>query len=300
MMQFYLTVLCVLLLFASGGAGETKDLQSLLPPPQDSWQPYDELMRYGVDDLYDFINGGAEVYLEYGFVRVISQEVTKGDDSIIFTIYEMRNPQAAFGIFSYNRTPQKQPVAIGDGGFKGGFQLAFWQDRYYVILESYTEGEEMEQAVSGFANRISENIGAHAEEPEVVRRLPSENLTDGSAKLLGGHLALGSLLFLGTPDLFALDNDDVVLYGEYGGSEEKTKLFLVIYSQREKAGRASARVGEIFASDEDYQSLSQPDLWTRQDRYIALGHRGNTVALVTEASSLETAQNILEQCLATK
>ena len=80
----------------------------------DSWEPYDELMRYGADNLYDFINGGAEVYVEYGFAQVITQEYVKGDDSIIFTIYEMGSPEAAFGIFSYNRTPQKKaPTTVG-------------------------------------------------------------------------------------------------------------------------------------------------------------------------------------------
>jgi hypothetical protein len=257
-------------------------------------------MRYEADDLYDFINGGAEVYLEYGFVQVISQEYAQAEDSIICTIYEMKAPMAAFGVFSYNRTPQKQPIAIGDGGFKGGFQLAFWQERYYVIVESYTPGEEMEQADSSFARQISDRIGVHAEEPDVVRSLPRENLIDGSAKLLGGRLSLGSLLFLGKRGLFELDNDDVVLYGEYGSSEDKSKLFLVIYNHPDKASRASARVGEVFASDEDYQSLSQPQFWTRQDRYTALGHRGKVLALVTDAASMEKAQDILSRCLTTK
>jgi hypothetical protein len=156
----------------------------------DSWEPFDELLRYEPDNLYDFINGGAEVYVEYGFVQVITQEYVKGDDSVIFTIYEMEDPAAAFGIFSYNRTPQKQAVDIGDGGFKGGFQLVFWQDRFYVILESYTQTEEMAETVSNLARQISKHIGTRAEEPDAVRRLPSESLLDGSAKLLGGELAL--------------------------------------------------------------------------------------------------------------
>jgi hypothetical protein len=262
----------------------------------DSWEPFDELLRYEPENLYDFINGGAEVYVEYGFVQVITREYVKGNDSVIFTIYEMEDPEAAFGIFSYNRTPQKQSVDVGDGGFQGGFQLVFWQDRYYVILESYTQTEEMADTVSNLARRISNNIGARAAEPDAIRRLPAASLIGGSAKLLGGHLALGSLLFLGTPDLFAPDKDDVILYGEYGSLEEKAKLFLIVYAREEKAGDVSTRVAETLASDTSYQSHSQPGVWTRQDRYAALDHQGNVLALVTEAPSVESAQKLLNSC----
>ncbi len=54
--------------------------------------------------LAGHINGGAELYKEYGFVSLTAQEVrlSSGEDLIVES-YRMRSPDAAYGMFSISR-----------------------------------------------------------------------------------------------------------------------------------------------------------------------------------------------------
>ncbi len=288
----------VLLSSALSPAAEQKELKSLLPPEEEvsPWAYAGEPLTYDAETLFNFIDGGAEVYLEYGFVEVISQEYARGEDSVITTVYEMKEPVGAFGVFSYNRSPRKSPLSLGDGGFKGGFQAAFWQERYYVVVESFSSSEQMEQALLSFGSKISDRIGKHASQPAALRRLPGNRLVPGSEKLLKGRLAVRSLFFLTEADVFQLGEEDLVLYGEYEGAGGKAKLFLVIYEKAEKTSQVASRLEKAFSSAKGYRSLSQDgpqSLCRKEDRYLGLLEGPNTLALVAEAHSLEEAREIL-------
>ena len=53
--------------------------------------------------LYGYINGGAELYLEYGFDTLIVTEMTVEGNDLKLEVYRMKDPEAAFGIFSVSR-----------------------------------------------------------------------------------------------------------------------------------------------------------------------------------------------------
>lgn len=55
------------------------------------------------EELYGYINGGAEVYLEYGFEALSLQEFLYQGFIYKVQIYKMRSPEDAFGIFSLFR-----------------------------------------------------------------------------------------------------------------------------------------------------------------------------------------------------
>lgn len=290
----------VFLGFALSLGAEQKDIRDLLPPQEvvNPWTAADKPLSYRADNLYNLINGGAEVYLEYGFVQVISQEYVQGEDSLILTIYEMKDPQAAFGVFSYSRSPKKSPLSLGDGSYKGGFQIAFWQDRYFVLVESFSLSDKTEHALLSFGRSVSHSIGDHADEPAILRRFPRQRLVQGSEKLLKGRLAVASLFFLEEADPFQLDKDDLVLYGEYDGPPGRAKLFLVIYGQPEKASRVHPLLQEAFSPEKGYRSLGRQGAlssWVKEDRYFVLRREADSLALITEAASLKEAQEIIRQ-----
>jgi hypothetical protein len=64
---------------------------------------------YPGDFLFDYINGGAPQYIEYGFIEVASQELVYREHTYIFDVYRMATPLAAFGIFS-GRRPAVAPL----------------------------------------------------------------------------------------------------------------------------------------------------------------------------------------------
>jgi hypothetical protein len=62
-----------------------------------------ETQTYDGGSLWGYMDGGADLYLEYGFQKLISQTVTYNDVSFQVDIFEMNSPLSAFGIYSVNR-----------------------------------------------------------------------------------------------------------------------------------------------------------------------------------------------------
>jgi hypothetical protein len=58
---------------------------------------------YNGKALYGYIDGGAELYYEYGFRRVVVQEIARDSLRIHLEVFEMDSPAGASGIFSVTR-----------------------------------------------------------------------------------------------------------------------------------------------------------------------------------------------------
>jgi hypothetical protein len=59
---------------------------------------------YAGEALYGYIDGGAELYLEYGFKRLGRQEITLSHEKFILEIYQMQGLNQAYGLFSIHRS----------------------------------------------------------------------------------------------------------------------------------------------------------------------------------------------------
>jgi len=56
--------------------------------------------KFTGEGLYGFMNGGADLYLEYGFSELIYRELTYRGEDFSVELYKMRSPEDAFGIHS--------------------------------------------------------------------------------------------------------------------------------------------------------------------------------------------------------
>ena len=54
-------------------------LISMLPDAPEGWKIAGEDQSYQRDNLYDYIDGGAELYLSYGFRKVCTRTYSKSD-----------------------------------------------------------------------------------------------------------------------------------------------------------------------------------------------------------------------------
>lgn len=51
-------------------------------------------------NLFGYINGGADLYLEYGFQKVVVSEYTSGEENLKLEVWVMDDDAAAFGIYA--------------------------------------------------------------------------------------------------------------------------------------------------------------------------------------------------------
>jgi len=145
-------------------ADDGRALLALLPDSAAApgWTRKEEDIRsYGADNLWDFINGGAEAYLACGFEEVVTSEyVTPAQpNGILMDIYRMKDAAGAFGIYSRERHPDYDFRPIGAEGYLAGTAFNFWANAYYVKLTAFEESDGTKAAMVQLAEAVSRQLG---------------------------------------------------------------------------------------------------------------------------------------------
>ena len=173
------------------------------------WSLVTEPEHYEADNLWEYINGQADFFIDYGFVRVDTAEYRNDQESssVVLEVYRMGRPQEAFGIFAAERTPDDRPLEIGAGAYLGANVLGFWQAERYVKLTSFDEGPAVEQLLIGLAEEISSRIPSQGHELETLLLFPEEGRLEASERFIPKN-------FLGQPYLTDAYRVDYTLDGQ--------------------------------------------------------------------------------------
>ena len=182
----------VILLLGCGKGGT-----GLLPEELDGFQAVGSARHFVGEKLFDYMDGGAELFLEYGFVQLWVREYRGGKGAISVEVYEMKDPPAAFGIWTAEGKGKRVPV--GQGGRWGGGLLSFWKGKHYVRLLS--EGER-EEGLLPLGEAIAERISEEGELPHILTggELPQALIEGGDYLFFRGPIALNNFVFISHRD----------------------------------------------------------------------------------------------------
>jgi hypothetical protein len=133
---------------------------------------------YGPDSLYQYIDGGADMYLLYDFRDLLHQDFKSGAAELTVDIYEMGKTEDAFGIYAAERSPGYKFISIGAEGYRDKGILNFLQDHYYVKLSA--SGANVDGLLDQFARLLSARIGGTRTLPALLGKLPREHLVPHS------------------------------------------------------------------------------------------------------------------------
>jgi len=224
------------------------DLRALLPAGGDAWGwvKDGDPQEFAGEDLYTYINGGAEIYQEYGFRRVVVQDYENAaGKSVSLEIFEMETPAAAFGIFTFKRSGQGKSIAVGAGAELEDYYLNFWKGRFLVTLTGFDETPATVEGILAMAGAVDGKIGEKAGKPDLVAALPAEGLRPQSVKYFKGLLGLNNIYPLYTArgltfkeaarGLYA-DGETLILL-DYGSAEARHDAWLELRTGLEGSGR---------------------------------------------------------------
>jgi hypothetical protein len=118
--------------------------------------------RFTPESLWEKINGEAELFRRFGLDEAVSIRFEDPADPafhrVEVTIFAMKNPLGAFGIFASFRSPGVVAEEIGNGGFIQDHQAFFWSGRYFVLVDAQGPVDrrplEIEAAVKGVTRRM--------------------------------------------------------------------------------------------------------------------------------------------------
>ena len=120
------------------------------------WKIYDRIRRFTPENLYNLIDGGAELYLAYDMVKMTFAIFEKNADTgtyIELSIYDMGTPTNAFGVFSAERSESLPSLSLGRAGYRSGASYYIWQGQHYVTIMASDSTEELERIGLGLARK---------------------------------------------------------------------------------------------------------------------------------------------------
>jgi len=164
--------------------GTTFEETSLFP--EMSGFSFDGKMEtYAPDTLFEYINGGADLFLNFEFVRLHSLRYKNKDGGeITADIYIHSDLPNGFGIYTQERPTDGVFLEIGTKGYYEEGILNFFKGPAYVKISSFDLGENEESILKELAEGISERITQPKGYPEIFSRFPSENKVFGSEKFI--------------------------------------------------------------------------------------------------------------------
>ena len=165
-----------------------KGLMALLPKADfaPGWIMDLEPALYTSDNLFEYIDGEAELYNDYRFVEMATGSyVLQANASETFSVdvYDMGTPLNAFGIYSSYRRPELQFEAIGEEAIVSDLNIRFYQGRHYVQINGGALTPVVKAAMRMVAVQIASAIPA-AEQPAELRLLPAEGQVPHSLKYM--------------------------------------------------------------------------------------------------------------------
>lgn len=229
-----------------------QELDRLVPSGSlEGWRLKGPCARYDASNLYLYIDGQAEFYIDYGFRSLLSGEFVSGKErgaAVVVDIYDMGDKDRAFGIYSAEKDESAKRVDAGAEGYQSGQVLNFWKGPFYVKISALGQIAGAERIMPLLARSTAGKIAADNSFPERALRLR-----------IGGYIP-GSIKY--TPKSFLghsfITNTYSAEYIVYGGAP----LRLFISEYRDPAAAVAA-----FRKYRDFVSKAKPKLYGELDGF---------------------------------
>lgn len=179
--------------------------------------------------LFGYINGGAELFREYGFSDAWITELHYMGGKYITEIYRMTGPEEAFGIYSVSRYRCRNTPSLSPFACQTPYQLQICKGPYYISIINST----------GSSN---DSIASLRIGQAIVRKIPERTadiryyLPDVSTEVINRDalLVMGELGFMnGAPDLGAYLGETTGYYAVILRQENQTMVSVRFLSREE-------------------------------------------------------------------
>jgi hypothetical protein len=180
-----------LAVYLVGSSGETRSLSAV----ESAWRGGMDILpaaveplvlagtrTYGPDNLYEYIDGQAPFYLQYGFRAVLAGDYGEGAGAmpvLTVDVYDLGERSNAYGLFMETRPPEEVPASVGNDGYLGRNVAAFWKGPYYVRVAALVD-EDLSPTVQAVAESVAERIQDDEGGLKEFAAFPTDGLVPGT------------------------------------------------------------------------------------------------------------------------
>lgn len=236
-------------------------------PSVEGWSQVGEVLTYDADNLWEYINGAAELFVEFDVQTCRTTDLSSGEVTVTVDLYDMGAPLNAYGVYEREKPGEDTPIPEATAGIVSvPYQALLLKGSTYVKVNTF-EGELTEETGRRLLEALAAALPGETELPPELDLLPSEGR-------LAGTEGYKPLAFLGRAELTDCIHADY----SYGG-EASWQGFVVLPS-------AASGVWEDLSSTwESVEHQGTQVLVTEvpYSGFVGVTRRGDEVLGVAEA-----------------
>mgnify|MGYP006288713103 CR=1 FL=1 len=213
------------------------------------WERTGKPENYQGDELYDLINGGADLFLEYGFENVsLVNYKNKDKAGVRMELYKMEDNDAAFGIFSSQVPGNARDTNIGHNAVYNDRYILFWKDDYYCSIASNDTGEAVIRGMFAIAGAIDKKIKNKGQKPDILNLIPFNTSKNKETAYLEGGISLYNSKFFTPKNIFKIQEAVVLKAADF-------KFCIFRYDDAATAKTRYTEAIEAFQKDEKFHDI---------------------------------------------
>ncbi len=245
------------------------NLESILeniPREYGKWHSNSPDEKYNRETLFKYINGGAELYLTYGFLDVEVRRFNLKDNTdleIVMDIYNMGNSEEAYGIFSNER--EDDDIGIGQDSEYGGGLLRLWKGKYFISMVVLGDESEAKGVMFEIARDAASAISEEGEKPSLIKMLPEKNKLNNEVRYFHSINSMNNHYYISDDNILNLDNETDCVFAPYISGDDVCYLLIVSYKDKSAASSAfdSFKQHYIPDADDSGSAMLENNKWTK-------------------------------------
>jgi hypothetical protein len=249
----------------------------LLPDPGefDPWTYSEKPVTYDSASLYSYIDGAADIFIEYGFKLVTTCELVFNDKYIVIEIYEMKDSLAAWGIYSAHKPVSTTPVSSIQFSYDTPFSVVFAKHKYYVLLKADEADKLLQTKCKQWAEIIAAKIPDNPPDlGRLFRCFPKPDLIEGSYQIAFGPLAVNRIHFFDDSNILNVKRNDPAVVARYKWNGRAYPVFFMEYT------RDSQLSSVINALKKKAKDVSSVEVTAKSSNIIKLKQNDSIIYLV--------------------
>lgn len=240
--------------------------------------------------LFDYMDGGAELYLAYGFEDLGVCEYSAGKNTLRAALYKMGSPREAYGI--YSQSARGKSAGLPGPSSKSAKMISFFRDRFYVRVLVVKGSDNPHDAMAVLAKKVWNGLPGEPMVPSMMKLLPKGAL-QGTSRFLTHPDVTQNVWFEGEGKIL-LSKDAAAVTATYSGGDDDVQLTLAQYPKSADAVSACKSLGEKLGLDVKLSPASCEAIGkTPDDVYAAISTKSAVLRWASGAADANGAKTWL-------
>jgi hypothetical protein len=219
-------------------------------PKVDGWTQAGESRTFGRDNLYEYVDGAAELFLSLNFKELRVADYTNGrGGTMTVEVYRHASPLDAFGIYSQECPREGDYLRVGAEGYLALPYLNLLMGDAYVKLSADGLGERTAETLRAFADAAAQRLGGEARLPAAVALFPQDGKQPHSVRFAARDFLGYDFLRSGFTAEYAVEGRRFQLFVVEAGNAAEAQEMLRRYLDRAGQPTDSLREGSFIVAD---------------------------------------------------